>query len=304
MADLRKEEIRARITIGAATSSLVYETPNILSFSVSRSRTQPSATFSAQIEVSANDNLSVGTDIVIEAGTRNNIRKIFTGSIKGVTVNPHWDKANVYIVSLDGSDALSELEGKRYSRRQKCLGLAKMAIINGIVSKVQHKDRIRNDRYVDNSPDGGRFLSGNLDLGEVPGLIRTKDINTSNPYSLYAKRPSAVVTKTEVPLTMFPDTITAALATGTSIECTDGDAGTNSNGMKWAVYPSTIGTIIPDEKYHNTRAIFTALKSGYGKVIVTDAKGRTGSVSVSSMQRHDHAQMGTGGPAFGVYKSG
>ena len=118
MATIRGQRIRAKITIDGLASSV--ETPNVVSFNVSRSRGQMSATFSASIKVSHSDidNL-VNTTILIEAGTLDGggLRPIFTGTIERIVVNPVRTDASKVMLNLSGRDVLSILEGQKVNRR-------------------------------------------------------------------------------------------------------------------------------------------------------------------------------------------
>jgi hypothetical protein len=304
MADLRKEEIRAEINIGGHG----IPTPYVLNFNVSRARQSPISTFSASVEISEDDLLymSVGSSITISAGIYRLLRlpsddsyKIFTGNVESVTVNPHWEKANVYIVNLQGSDALKDLEGKRFSRRQKCLGLGKLAVITGIVSKSHHKGWVKKDRVM-SKPGNKRFITDSLDLGEVPELIRTRSINTSNPYKLYAKKPAARITSPETNRTIFPGSVLVSLGSTTEFECSDCTG--SGDSIDWSVVNPNVGTITQDE-HDSTKATYTQTASGYNRVVVSDDHGRYGYADVSGMQRHDHSSLGAGGAAYGVYRT-
>jgi len=96
------------------------ETPNVVSFNVSRSRGQMSATFSASIKVPHDDidNL-VNSTILIEAGTLDGggIRPIFTGTIERIVVNPVRTDASKIMLNLSGRDVLYVLEGQKVNRR-------------------------------------------------------------------------------------------------------------------------------------------------------------------------------------------
>ncbi|KKL83971.1 hypothetical protein LCGC14_1969410, partial [marine sediment metagenome] len=115
-ANITLEKIRAELDFG---ESLVFSTPDIESFSVQRSRQQLAATFSASIKVPADIVFPVGQDVTIRAGTLDNLKTIFTGKVLSIQVNPTFDDATSYIVSLSGQDRFQELEGQTFSRRQR-----------------------------------------------------------------------------------------------------------------------------------------------------------------------------------------
>lgn len=106
-------QIRAIITIG----SLIVKTPYIQSFNVRKSRGQPSS-FDATLKVPYSDvgDLVNGL-VVIKAGTNEKKNKIFTGIVKKVTISPCWDDPGYIILKISGTDILSNLKNKEYSRR-------------------------------------------------------------------------------------------------------------------------------------------------------------------------------------------
>lgn len=123
MATIIQEEIRAKIIIA---DTIDVETPFVKSFNVSKSRGQIIGSFSATVEIPATQLTSTsealdlgGQGIEIYAGTRDvyESQKIFTGEIKSVQINPSWDKPEYFVLNLSGSDVMSRLEGKTYSRR-------------------------------------------------------------------------------------------------------------------------------------------------------------------------------------------
>jgi hypothetical protein len=116
---LEKQKVRAKITIG----SEVMETPDVVSFRVSRARGQMSASFSATVRVDY-DLLASTTDwlaeeVVIEAGEKPLLRTIFTGVIYKVAVNPIRTDASKVMLSLSGRDKMSVMEGQKINRRVK-----------------------------------------------------------------------------------------------------------------------------------------------------------------------------------------
>jgi len=106
-------KIRATVRIGSFSVS----TPYVLSFNVTKSRGQLS-TFSASLKVR---NGSVGGGIVgdkveISAG-EGTPRTIFSGIVKSSNLSPCRDDPLFAILNISGTDVLSMLEGKKYTRR-------------------------------------------------------------------------------------------------------------------------------------------------------------------------------------------
>jgi len=119
MAQYRRQEIRAKITIG----DLVIETPDVVSFNVTRARGQISASFSASVKI-GHDKVSDSIDvldkgIIIEAGVANNLKRIFTGIVYKCTINPIRTDASKVILNLSGRDVMSVMDGQHINRRVK-----------------------------------------------------------------------------------------------------------------------------------------------------------------------------------------
>jgi hypothetical protein len=113
-------KIRAEISVGslrAGTPSLGH--PNhILSFNVDKSRGQIS-TFSASLKVQHGEisgNI-VGDSIQISSGENSPSNRIFTGIIRSANITPCRDDPLFVILNVSGNDALSRLDGKKYTRR-------------------------------------------------------------------------------------------------------------------------------------------------------------------------------------------
>jgi len=108
-------KVRARITIG---NSITVETPFIQSFNVRKARGQPSS-FDASLKVghSVINNTQVAGSVVVDAGANGSLNRIFTGIIKKATVSPCWDDPGYVMFNISGLDILSNLQGKKYTRR-------------------------------------------------------------------------------------------------------------------------------------------------------------------------------------------
>ena len=123
-----QEQIRAEVLLG---SQVIARTPNVKSFNVSKSREQTSTTFSVQLEILGGTQFQIGQMLTIRAGTRANIRDIFTGKIEGISSRPVFGKPSYYALSLSGRGVLSELENKTFSRRLRTDGQGLFCLITG-----------------------------------------------------------------------------------------------------------------------------------------------------------------------------
>jgi hypothetical protein len=106
-------KIRATISIGGFSVS----TPYILSFNVTKQRGTPS-TFDASIKVHSSALGNISGDVVISAGGNGVQKKIFTGILKQMKPSPCWDDPSYVVLNISGTDVLSKLENKRFTRRQ------------------------------------------------------------------------------------------------------------------------------------------------------------------------------------------
>lgn len=108
-------KIRATISIG---NSLSISTPFIQSFNVRKSRGQLSS-FDASLKVRHEEISSgnIGGSVVIRAGSSGDQTTIYTGILKKSTVSPCWDDPGYVFLNISGTDVLSLLQGKNYTRR-------------------------------------------------------------------------------------------------------------------------------------------------------------------------------------------
>lgn len=106
--------IRAKIIFNDNTE---VGTPYILSFSVNKQRGSYS-TFSASLKVLSKDVNSITGKVVIWAGEKDNLKKIFTGIIKKKIQSPCWDDPSYQTINVSGADEIVKLEGMKFTRRQ------------------------------------------------------------------------------------------------------------------------------------------------------------------------------------------
>jgi len=101
--------IRAKVKL----SGFSVETPFIQSFNIRLSRGQLSS-FDTSLKVRGQDidNALTGGVISFEAPS-----KIYTGIIKKATVSPCWDDPGYILLNVAGTDILSHLQGKKFTRR-------------------------------------------------------------------------------------------------------------------------------------------------------------------------------------------
>ena len=114
------EPVRARVVL----SGFTVETPYVKSFNIDRARGKLAATFSASLEIPVTASFTPGADIQIWGGVKGNLTKRFTGTIKNMTTQPHFNKASYFIVNISGVDSMGVLENKTFSRRLRSDGFS------------------------------------------------------------------------------------------------------------------------------------------------------------------------------------
>lgn len=304
-ANITLEKIRARISFGSPSdpSSAQFETPDVKSFTVTRSRGTLASQFSASIEIPSNFAIPAGEDLVIEAGTEGNLRRLFTGRILSVTVNPSFENAASYVVNLSGQDRFYELEGKNISRRQRARALSSFAAITSVTSKAPQKGISLEKRQA----SGGfqQLTNPDTNLREHSKLVRTDRISW-DPF-LPAKDPESVEDSSstdanQATIDIKPKSV--SLSPGVSVRFQIQGA-TYEAGDTWAVSEPEIGTI---QDLQNGFAVYTQLALGENTISFTQAGATVGTVfsgqaTAVGIPIHDHSSLGEGGPAYGVYGS-
>jgi len=122
---INQVKCRAEVVVGG----LSVKTPFVQSFNVRKQRGQP-GTFDASLKVlgSSISGSSAGGDVKIYG--QGNL--IFTGICRQAKISPCFDDPAYVILSISGADALSQLYGKKYTRRCRSTQ-ATWAGITGVV---------------------------------------------------------------------------------------------------------------------------------------------------------------------------
>ena len=308
-ANITLEKIRAKLTFGsvsaaglAAAGSLVFETPDIKSFTVSKSRSSLGSTFSASIEIPSTTVLPVDQDVIIEAGVQGNLKRLFTGRVLSATVNPSFERGAAYVINLSGADRLQELEGKTISRRQRARALSSFAAITGVTSRAPQKG-ISFERR-NSSGGAASVINPDTNIREHSKLVRTDRVawDPFNP----AKKPegvedrSAAAATGESTIDIKPRSV--SLSPGVSVRFNIENE-TYESGDSWSVSDTSIGTIQDNQ---NGTAIYTQQALGENTIIFTKSGSSNtfvGKGTAVGIPIHDHSSLGQGGPAFGVYGS-
>lgn len=150
---MRTEKIRSRINL----SGVDIQTPYVKAWSTDSTRTKLSTTFSATLEVSATSSFIAGADIEIYATVDGVERKILTGMVNSIQVQPSFDKAGYFVLSISGEDRMGELEGRTFSRRLRSDGFSLFVSIDSGPSNRPSRGfsidkRIRGGKHTYTSP--------------------------------------------------------------------------------------------------------------------------------------------------------
>jgi len=155
MATIKKQKIRAIISIAGIGD---ITTPNVVSFTVNRARTQMSANFNASVKILYSDLRTVTDAVVtIRAGLEGEEKPIFTGLIERSTINPIRTDVSKVMLNISGRDKLSILEGQNIDRRLKTWkdGVnppERWGVVTGIVKPASTAREKFRDRIIDYEP--------------------------------------------------------------------------------------------------------------------------------------------------------
>jgi len=106
-------KVRAEVTVGNTT----IKTPYVLSFNVRRARNTV-CTCDASLKMSKDELDATSTgELSIKAGVSGNLKKIFTGILRNMSMAPCWDDPGFVVINISGEDVTSTLQGKTYTRR-------------------------------------------------------------------------------------------------------------------------------------------------------------------------------------------
>jgi len=293
-ANITLEKIRARILFG----SLIFETPDVKSFSVTKSRSSLPATFNCSIEVPVTTIFPTDQDLIIEAGTIGNLQRLITGNVLSITVNPSFEDAASYVVNLSGADRFQELEGKTISRRQRTRGAAMFAAITGVSSKAPQRGTSLELRK--QSGGSNRVANRDTNIREHSKLVRTDRV-AWDPFGT-AKRPTAGDQSEDEGsdiIDIKPKSI--ALSPGVSALFTAQNT-TVRDSDTWSVSDTNIGVIVKND---DGTATYTQIALGENDIILTKSGNTSfvGRATAVGIPIHDHSSLGAGGPAFGIYGS-
>jgi hypothetical protein len=156
---------RASVSVGGLT----VVTPYVQSFNVRKQRGQVS-TFDASLKVNG-DSIgggSLGGEVQIYAGAGSPSKLIFTGICRQAKISPCYDDPAYVILSISGADALSLLQGKKYTRRCRSSKAAWVGI-TGVVREGLRSGKFAYDHEPTITTDGAKLEKTN-NLTGTPGV--------------------------------------------------------------------------------------------------------------------------------------
>lgn len=165
-------KIRAKIEIGsliAGTPPLGYDN-HILSFNVDKARGRVS-NFSASIKVKHADVSGTiqGDNIKIYAGTVDSMPLIYTGIVRTANMGPCREDPGFVILNIGGEDILSNLNGKKFTRRCR----SSRGVWVSIEGLTRPGLRSGNFQYIPQKP---WLESTGAEVKEIGPVVKTKQI--------------------------------------------------------------------------------------------------------------------------------
>ena len=176
---IERVKIRATIRIG----SLSVNTPYIQSFNVTKTRGQIS-TFSAAMKVSHDDisGAITGDYVTISAGRNAASNLIFTGIVRQAKVSPCYDDPKYVILSISGSDPLSLIQGKKYTRRCRA-SQASWVAITGLTRRglKSGKFAVQQDSVIEMEEGNGYKRNQQVGVASAKGTNAKDSQKVSDP---------------------------------------------------------------------------------------------------------------------------
>lgn len=108
-------KVRAEVSLGTT----IIKTPYVLSFNVRKARNQVT-TCDVSLKMDKTEISSTSTGLLsIKAGVLGDLKSIFTGPLKNISMAPCWDDPGFVVVNVSAEDITSTLRGKTYTRRAR-----------------------------------------------------------------------------------------------------------------------------------------------------------------------------------------
>jgi len=286
---IRLEQIRAHVSIGSFSCSI----PDIKSFNVSRSRGQACSTCSVTFEAPVGIEIEPDSMLILTAGVKGRERTIFTGYVRSVQAQPSFSDARKYTISVNASDPLVKLEGKRYTRRMRLSGLEAWARITG--GRSYGTRQFANDGGGTASRPGNRvgaFTTSLWNEGEHSEFIKAPEIRMRECIASEKSTEKANIYRLSPP--------TASVMVGQVVEFRVDNPALSAS---WYSPDNDVLTITPgggDEASRKARVVLKDWRS-YAEVYYVDDSGYFGKAAIVCVPPHDHTDVAKGGPAFGTY---
>jgi len=230
----------------------------------------------------------------------------FTGKIDSVQVNPVFEKANYYSISLQASDKMKDLENRKFSRRFRVEGLSVFAAITGVVQPDSLQRGLTLDKKL--AEGSHEILWPSMDWG----TNRNSEPVTPPNYRMFEKNTGELPKLSDSPaekeaaqmgayLSYYTLTPTFAIvAKDDTQEISLSDVSEYDSAGTWSSSDTSIGTITDNR---SGDATYKQIEAGTCIVTYTDSFGNSGTATMMSIPLHSHEDLSSGGPAAGVYKS-
>lgn len=198
---IEEQIIRSQVTIESLSwgvpGSTEAQDGHVLSFSISKSRGNPVGQMSCTLETwiksdvsritSVEDN-GLGACIRVYGGkvkspSGYSLPQLFTGYIKDIKLDPHWDDARKVIMSITAEDVFVKLRRHKFSRRFKMKDAAFAIITDGNRRIGGNMNQLRRGQRSGSNYQNA--ASGADQFGENSPLIKTPDFKPKTPQGRY-----------------------------------------------------------------------------------------------------------------------
>jgi len=168
MASLTMVPIYCTVNVGGISAHTPRSSGNhVLSFNVDKVRGQV-GTCSISLRVyKGQANFTSGGTISISAGANSALNPVFYGYIKSITISPCRENPSFVLMNITGVDALSKLDGKKYTRRCR----ASKGVWVGIEGVT--REGLRSSKLTYIQSDAHLSINGGK-LNKEDNLIKTK----------------------------------------------------------------------------------------------------------------------------------
>jgi hypothetical protein len=176
-----------------------YRTPNIISISVSRSRGSLVGSASASVHIGEESSGCSGSKGSATSGPTGDViikffgYPVFVGTMKRLSISPSYRCQGEFILRIQAEDAMSNLEGKVYTRRQKLPGLGPLGLITSVYKRTfTGFDNPAELHDISSSASPVKYFTNTVNIAEHTKLLKSGETNVMgdlHPVTKVADKP-------------------------------------------------------------------------------------------------------------------